>query len=262
MTTMSVQTGWVDSHCHPQMCTGGPDAAIERARAAGVAAMVVVGTDLASSREAVDLAARHPDVFATVGLHPHDASRLDVEWDALADLAGAPRVVAIGEAGFDLYYRHAPVDAQDAAFRAQIRLAHDLDRPLVIHSRDAWDETFRVLADEGVPRRTVFHCFTGGPAEADRALALGAALSFSGIVSFKSADDVRDAARRCPPDRLLVETDAPYLAPVPHRGRENEPALVGAVGAAVAAAVGRPVASVAGDSAAAATGWLGLGPGG
>jgi TatD DNase family protein len=240
------------------MSTGGADAAIERARAAGVAAMVVVGTDLASSREAVDLASRHPDVYATVGLHPHDASRLAAEWDALVALASAPRVVAVGEAGFDYHYLHSPADAQDAAFRAQIRLAHELDRALVIHSREAWDDTFRVLIEEGPAARTVFHCFTGGAVEADRALDLGAALSFSGIVSFKTADDVRAAAARCPADRLLVETDAPYLAPVPHRGRENEPALVGAVGEALAAAVGRPVAEVAAATAAAAAAWLNL----
>jgi len=260
MATLNVQTRWVDSHCHPQLVatTGDADAVLERARDAGVVAMVVVGTDLASSREAVALAERHADVFATVGLHPHDASRLEDEWDALVDLAAHPQVVAVGEAGFDYHYLHSPADAQDAAFRAQIRLAHTLDRALVIHTRDAWDDTFRVLADEGMPRRTVFHCFTGGAPEAARALALGAALSFSGIVSFKNAADVRAAAAACPPDRLLVETDSPYLAPVPHRGKENEPAYVGAVGAALAAAVGREPAVVAEETAAAAATWLGV----
>jgi TatD DNase family protein len=188
--------------------------------------MVVVGTDLESSRQAVDLASEHPDVYATVGLHPHDASRLDAEWDDLVDLAKSPRVVAVGEAGFDFHYMHSPPDAQDAAFRAQIRLATFLDRALVIHSREAWDATFAVLVEEGVPARTVFHCFTGGAAEADRALELGAALSFSGIVSFKSADDVRAAAALAPAERVLVETDSPYLAPQPVRGGRNEPAYV------------------------------------
>jgi TatD DNase family protein len=251
---------WVDSHCHPQLdaTTGDPDAVLRRAREAGVVAMVVVGTDLASSRAAIDLAERHPDVFATVGLHPHDASRLGDEWDALVDLAAHPRVVAVGEAGFDFHYNHSPGPEQDAAFRRQICLAHELDRALVIHSRNAWDDTFRVLADEGVPRRTVFHCFTGGAPEAERALALGAALSFSGIVSFKNADDVRAAAACCPPERMLVETDSPYLAPVPHRGRKNEPAFVTAVGAALAAALGRTPDAVAATTAAAAATWLGL----
>jgi TatD DNase family protein len=251
---------WTDSHCHVQWCDGGADAAIERARAAGVAAMVVVGTDADSSRAAIELAARHDDVRATVGLHPHDASKLDDEWPLLLELARAPGVVAIGEAGFDLHYRHSEPDVQEAAFRAQIRLAKELDRALVIHSREAWADTLRVLADEGPPPRTVFHCFTGGPPEAAECLDLGAHLSFSGIVSFKGADDVRAAAAICPLDRLLVETDAPYLTPAPHRGRENEPALVGVVGAALAAAAGLEIEEVALATVANAARVLGTAP--
>jgi TatD DNase family protein len=212
--------------------------------------MVVVGTDRESSRAAIELAGRHADVAATVGLHPHDASRLTEEWPDLVDLAASETVVAVGEAGFDLHYRHSEPDAQEAAFRAQIRLAHELDRALVIHSREAWDDTFRVLADEGPPPRTVFHCFTGGPAEARRALDLGAQLSFSGIVSFPNADDVRAAAAICPLERALVETDAPYLTPVPHRGKENEPAFVADVGRALASAMGHDVEEVAAATAA------------
>jgi TatD DNase family protein len=235
------------------MMRGGADQAIERARDAGVRAMVVVGTDLETSRAAVEIAGRHPDVRATVGLHPHDASCLDDEWPALAALAAAPGVVAVGEAGFDFHYRHSPADAQERAFREQIRLAKRLDRALVIHSREAWDATFGVLADEGPPPRTVLHCFTGGPHEARLALELGAYLSFSGVVSFRTAHDVRAAAVVAPPDRVLVETDAPFLTPEPHRGRrENEPALVGLVGAALAAAAGRPEAAVAAATAGAA----------
>jgi TatD DNase family protein len=240
---------WVDSHCHLLSLSGGADAPLERARAAGVEAVVCVGTDLVTSRASIKVAARHHDVAATVGLHPHVASKLAVEWDELEELARTPSVVAIGETGFDFHYRHSPVDDQEAAFRAQIALAHRLGLALVIHTRDAWDDTFRVLADEGVPDRTVFHCFTGGPDEARRALALGAYLSFSGIVSFKNADHVRAAALLTPLDRMLVETDAPYLAPVPHRGRENEPAWVADVGAALAAAAGHSA-----DETAAATG--------
>jgi TatD DNase family protein len=241
---------WVDSHCHVQMATDGADAVLDRARDAGVTAMVVVGTDLESSHAAIDLAARHNDVWATVGLHPHDASHLAEQGDALEALAANDRVVAVGETGFDLHYRHSEPDIQEEAFRRQIRLAHRLDRALVIHSREAWDDTFRVLADEGPPERTVFHCFTGGPDEARRALDLGTRLSFSGIVSFPNADDVRAAAALCPLDRVLVETDAPYLTPVPHRGRENEPAYVSVVGAALADALGRPVEAVAAATAA------------
>ncbi len=240
---------WVDSHCHLgwEGSEADPETELREATEAGVEALVCVGTDLASSRRAVELADRHPAVRATVGLHPHDASRLGEEWDALAALARdrADVVVGIGEGGFDFYYEHSDRAAQEAAFRAQIALARDLDRALVIHSRDAWDDTFRVLGDAGVPPRTVFHCFTGGPDEATRALELGAYVSFSGIVSFKNADDVRAAAAVVPLDRVLVETDAPYLAPVPHRGRPNRPAWVAEVGAALAAATGRPVDEVA-----------------
>jgi TatD DNase family protein len=236
---------WVDSHCHLPSLEGGAGPALQRARAAGVVGVVCVGTDLASSQAAADLADREPDVVATVGLHPHDASRFDQEWEQLAELARAPQVVAVGETGFDFYYRHSRADEQERAFRAQVALARDLGRALVIHTRDAWDDTFRVLADVGVPARTVFHCFTGGRDEAQRALDLGAYVSFSGIVSFKNADDVRAAAAITPADRVLVETDAPYLAPVPHRGRENEPAWVADVGGALAAATGRDLGDVA-----------------
>jgi TatD DNase family protein len=241
---------WVDSHCHLQLgsAAGDADAAdaqVRRALDAGVEWLVCVGTDLETSRHALDVAARHREVRATVGLHPHDASKLAAEWAQLEALAHADDVVAIGETGFDLYYEHSPRDEQETAFRFQIRLAKRLDRALVVHSRDAWDHTFRVLEDEGVPDRAVLHCFTGGPVEAERALALGVHLSFSGIVSFPNAAEVRDAAAIVPPDRLLVETDAPFLAPVPLRGRENEPAHVVHVGDALARARGEPLDAVA-----------------
>jgi TatD DNase family protein len=248
VTSGDAHPGWVDSHCHLgwEGAEDDPDTTVAEAREAGVEALVCVGTDLATSRRAVELADRHPEVRATVGLHPHDASRLDEEWEELATLARARAdvVVGIGEGGFDFFYEHSDRAAQEAAFRAQIALARDLDRALVIHSRDAWDDTFRVLGDTGAPSRTVFHCFTGGPDEARRALELGAYLSFSGIVSFKNAHDVRAAAAIVPLDRVLVETDAPYLAPVPHRGRPNRPAWVVEVGAALAAAAGRPLDEV------------------
>lgn len=245
-------SGWVDSHCHVQFASRGADEAIARARAAGVSWVVCVGTDLASSEAAVQLASRCDDVYATVGLHPHDAARLDDEWAALTELARLPRVVAVGETGFDLHYEHSPRAQQEVAFRRQIQLAHDLDRALVIHSREAWDDTFRVLREEGVPAATVFHCFTGGPSEAALALGLGACISFSGIVSFPNAAEVRAGAAIVPADRLLVETDSPYLAPVPHRGRENEPAYLPVVGAALAAARAEPEAKVTAATAATA----------
>ena len=227
-------TAWVDSHCHLQLAGG--DEHVARAIDAGVEWMVCVGTDLATSGEATELAARHENVYAAVGLHPHDASKLAAEWGMLEPLAVSDACTAIGEAGFDLYYEHSPADEQETAFRWQIRLAKRLQKPLVIHSRDAWDDTFRVLDDEGVPERTVFHCFTGGPEEAKQALARGCYLSFSGIVSFKNAEALREAARHAPADRILVETDSPFLAPEPYRGQPNEPAYVVAVGEALARA--------------------------
>jgi len=153
-------------------------------------------------------------------------------------------VVAVGECGLDYHYDHSPRDVQRAAFAAQIGLAHERGLALVIHTREAWDDTFAILTAEGVPDRTVFHCFTGGPDEARRALDVGGHLSFSGIVTFKGAHDPRAAAALCPLDRLLVETDSPFLAPVPHRGEQNRPALVPIVGSAVAAARGVDVAEV------------------
>lgn len=241
---------WVDTHCHIQgldESEGDSAAIVDRAVAAGVPQMVCVGTGMASTLRAVELAGARPEVWATVGLHPHDASRLDEEWDALARLVGSPRVVAIGETGFDLHYRHSDEESQEEAFRRQIRLASAQGLALVVHTRDAWDRTFEVLADEGVPERTVIHCFTGGPVEAERAVALGAHVSFSGIVTFPNAEDVRAAAAVMAAhlDRVLVETDAPFLTPVPHRGKTNEPMHVPLVGESVAAAMGLPSETVA-----------------
>ncbi|HEX6420189.1 MAG TPA: TatD family hydrolase [Acidimicrobiales bacterium] len=240
---------WTDDHCHLGWEHDGPadpallDTMVDDARAAGVERLVTVGTDRARSAEAVAAAARHPGVvWATVGLHPHDA---DNGLDGIADLLGEPGVVAVGECGLDYHYDHSPRSVQRQAFAEQVGLAHEHDLALVIHTREAWDDTFAVLDAAGVPERTVFHCFTGGPDEARACLDRGAMLSFSGIVTFPSADDVRAAAALCPLDRALVETDSPYLAPVPHRGRPNRPALVPLVGAAVAEAMGRPVEAVA-----------------
>jgi TatD DNase family protein len=227
---------WTDSHCHlPFEGIEDPGAAIAEAAAAGVGRMVTVGTDVAQSRAAIAVARAHDGVWATAGLHPHDAK---AGLDGLEALLSEPEVVAVGECGLDYHYDHSPRDVQRAAFAAQVALARRHDLALVIHTREAWDDTFAVLAEGGVPERAVFHCFTGGAGEARRALDLGAHLSFSGIVTFKSAGDVREAVALCPLDRLLVETDSPFLAPVPHRGRVNRPALVPLVGAAVAAVRG------------------------
>ena len=216
--------GFVDSHCH-LYDTRGVDLAevLAAARTAGVGTMINVGCDAATTASAIAIAEQHEHVWATAGLHPHEAVH---GVDTIVGFLDHPKVIAVGEAGLDHYYDHSPRQVQREAFAAQIHLAHDHGLPLVIHTRDAWDDTFDVLDAEGVPDRTVFHCFTGGPDEARRCLDRGAFLSFSGIVTFPSATDLQAAAALCPADRMLVETDSPYLAPVPKRGRTNQPAFV------------------------------------
>jgi TatD DNase family protein len=236
---------WTDSHCHLQMLNDQREVLV-RAERAGTRRIVLVGTDAESSRAAIAQAASLTaesavpvEMWATIGLHPHDAS---VGLDEIVELVGEvasdgfprTRVVAIGECGLDYHYDHSPRGAQRSVFAAQVALAHRHSLALVIHTREAWDDTFRVLEAEGVPERTVFHCFSGGPSEAAACLEAGAYVSFSGIVTFKSASEVRDAARATPAERILVETDSPFLTPVPHRGKPNEPAFVPLVGAALA----------------------------
>jgi len=267
---------WIDSHCHLQDTyrPEGTDvlAALSEAAGAGVGGVVCVGTDAVTSRQAVGLvhdvrgavatggtpgSGRLPGDFgawATMGLHPHEASHgLEELEPALADtLARAPGVVvAVGECGLDYHYEHSPRDVQRRVFAEQVALARRHDLTLVVHSRQAWDDTLDVLHAEGPPERTVLHCFTGGPDEATRCLDLGAYLSFSGIVTFKGAHEVRAAAALCPLERLMVETDAPFLAPVPHRGQQNRPAWVVDVGEAVAAVKGLTPAVLARSSTAA-----------
>jgi TatD DNase family protein len=232
---------WTDNHCH----LPGGDAAEEpiiEARAAGVTRLITVGTDAEHSRQAIAVARDHEQVWATAGVHPHDATE---GVDGIVALLDQAEVVAVGECGLDFFYDHSPRTTQREVFAAQIALAHERDLALVIHTREAWTDTFEILGSEGVPSRTVFHCFTGGPDQARRGLDLGIYLSFSGIITFPSGQDLRDAAALCPLDRVLVETDSPFLAPVPHRGRPNRPALVPLVGAAVAAAKGIDVDEVA-----------------
>ncbi len=252
---------WIDTHCHlslddsvsadPAEAQDGATGAtsvdrvstlLEDARQAGVARLVTIATDAASARAAIDLASVHDDVWATVGLHPHDAVNGTAGLEAL--LAEAP-VVAVGECGLDYHYEHSPRDAQRRAFAEQVALAKRHDLALVVHTREAWDDTFAILDTEGMPARTIIHCFTGGPDEARACLDRGAYLSFSGIVTFRNAADVREAAVLCPEDRLLVETDSPFLAPVPFRGSTNQPGWVPVVGAAVAEARGVAPAAVA-----------------
>ena len=224
---------WTDTHCHLEddRLDLGADAAVAAAVDAGVTTLITIGCDAATSAAAIAVAERHPHVWATVGLHPHEAQHGTAQ---LLPYIEHPRVVAIGECGLDYYYEHSDRASQRTAFAEQIRLAHAHDLTLVVHTRDAWEETLEILDAEGVPKNTVMHCFSGGPDDARRCLDRGMFLSFSGIATFKNANDVREAARMCPDDRILVETDSPYLAPVPHRGKQNQPAWVAVVGTAIA----------------------------
>lgn len=221
----------VDSHCHldfPDFAAE-MDAVVERARAAGVGRMVTIGTRVRRSAQVRAIAERYDDVFCSVGTHPHNAGEeADVTLDELLREADHPKVVAIGEAGLDYHYDTAPRDAQHAGFRLHITAARQTGLPLVIHARDADEDVADILEDEYAKGAFTFvlHCFTAGPELARRAVALGGYVSFSGILTFKTGAPLRDIAAALPADRVLVETDAPYLAPNPWRGKRNEPSYV------------------------------------
>jgi len=233
----------IDSHCHLDFpdFAGDLDAVLERARAAGVERMITIGTKVAKAPGVVAIAERYDDVFFTVGTHPHEAAGEGAEdFAAMRTFAQHPKCVGIGEAGLDYHYDYAPRDVAKRVFRGQIRLARELDLPLVIHARDADDDIAVILAEEMAQGgfRAVLHCFTSSRALAEAALALGLMISFSGVVTFKKSEALRAIARDVPLDRILIETDAPYLAPTPHRGRRNEPAFVVATAGVVADARG------------------------
>ncbi len=221
----------IDSHCHldfPDFASE-LDAVVERARAAGVERMVTISTRVKRQAELLAIAERFVDVFCSVGTHPHYAhEELDVTAADLVARTRAAKVVALGEAGLDYHYDNSPRDAQERGFRAHIAAARETGLPLVIHSRDADDDTAKILEEE--TRKGAFpavlHCFTGGPDLAQRAIALGLFISFTGILTFKTSDALRAIAAKLPADRILVETDAPYLAPGKLRGKRNEPAYV------------------------------------
>lgn len=254
---MSEPYAIVDSHCHLDAEPFDADRAevLARARAAGVTVVVVPGTDLASSRKAVDLvraASGEPRLFAAVGIHPHSASECltpaegtaDDVLEALRGLALEPGVVAIGETGLDYHYNFSPPDVQRASLRRQVRLARALDRPLILHCRDAEADILRIIAEEGASGGVV-HCYTGGLETAQALLAAGFYLGFTGIVTFKNSQALRDVAAAVPLDRILLETDSPYLAPIPHRGRRNEPAFLPGVAAVIAGLHGLSAAALA-----------------
>ncbi len=233
---------WFDNHCHLTSLKQEPELAVAAALEADVTRLLTVGCTVEDSTRAIEIASRFPNVWATAGVHPHDASD---GIDGLEELLADENTVAVGECGLDYHYDHSPRDQQAESFVQQIALAHKHDLALVIHTREAWDDTFEILDREGMPERTVFHCFTGGADEATAAVERGAYVSLSGIVTFKTAENLREAALVTPIDRILVETDSPYLAPVPHRGKPNQPANVAVVGEFVADLLDRPVAEFA-----------------
>jgi TatD DNase family protein len=240
----------VDSHCHLDFADFVPDrdAIIRRARAAGVGRMVTISTRIERFAEIGALAESYDDVFCTVGQHPlHLFEGPEVGLDRILALASHPKCVGIGEAGLDYHYNSAPRDLAERVFRTHIAAARITGLPLVIHSRDADQDMAAILTDEmGKGRfKAVLHCFTSSMDLAQAGLALGLSISFSGIVTFKNSQPLRDIARIVPDDRLLIETDAPYLAPVPHRGKRNEPAFVAATAAVLAEVRGVPVATLA-----------------
>ena len=223
----------IDSHCHLDSAEfdADRDAVIERALAAGVEHMMAIGTgngppDL---EVALRLAEKHTAFFATVGVHPHDAAKASAEdFKRLADLLAHPKVLAVGEIGLDYHYDFSPREVQKSAFIDQMTIAAQSKKPIVIHTREAWDDTLALIEQHWAPHGIggIMHCFSGGPEEARRAIDLGFYLSFGGIVTFPKALNVHESAKSAPRDRILIETDAPYLAPVPKRGKRNEPALM------------------------------------
>lgn len=222
------------------------DAMIARAHGAGVSTFVTIGCDLATSRSAVDLAARLPFVYATIGVHPHEVKHIAGEWyDDLRRLAQHDKVVAYGEIGLDYHYNHSPPGLQRQRFREQVCLARELSLPIVIHTREAQEDTIAILKEERATEvGGVFHCFSGDAWLAKDALDLGFLLSFSGVITFQNAAMLRDIVKTVPLERMLIETDCPYLTPVPHRGQRNEPAHVRFVADKIAELKGLPVEDI------------------
>ena len=243
----------VDTHCHLHLLSEPVEEVLGRARAAGVTHVVDVGIDLESSRQAAGNAERFATVSATAGVHPHEAVTLTSDTlQALRGLLADERVVAVGETGLDYFRDHSPRDVQRAAFAAHVRLARELDKALVVHSRDAFEDVMAILDAEGAPGRVVLHCFSGDARMAERAVQAGYHVSFAGTVTFKNAPELREACAVVPLDRMVLETDSPFLSPHPFRGRPNRPERVAITAETVAAVHGLPVEEVASATAATA----------
>jgi TatD DNase family protein len=243
----------IDSHCHLDMVGGDVAGAVAAAQAVGVRRIVTIGVDIATSQWAARAADEHPDVYAAVAVHPNDVDGIgDAEYAEIERLAGQPRVRAVGETGLDYYRDWADPEKQRAAFRRHIAIAKATGKALVIHDREAHDDVLRILDEEGAPERTVFHCFSGDAAMARACAERGYVMSFAGNVTFSSASALREALAEAPLDLLLVETDAPFLTPTPHRGRPNASYLVPLTVRAMAETRGEPVDTVAAAIAATA----------
>jgi len=241
----------IDSHCHldEKQFDSDREATIDRALAAGVEQMLAIGTgDGPPDYEAgIRLADKYDCMVASVGVHPHSAQQADEETcKRLRELLKHPKVVALGEIGLDYHYDFSPREVQKRVFIEQLQVARDARKPIIIHTREAWPDTFEILEEHWAPAKLpgIMHCFSGGPEEAQRSLDMGFYISFAGVVTFPKAINIQEAAKMVPGDRFLIETDAPYLAPAPNRGKRNEPAFVAHTAAKIAALRGQSVEDI------------------
>ena len=223
----------VDSHCHldyPDFAAEGLAEIVSRARSAGIGHFLTICTEISKFPQVLEIANAYPFINCTVGTHPHhaaEAGEINIKREEIVAFTKDPKVAGIGETGLDYYYKHSPPEEQQRVFATHVEAAGETGLPLIIHTRDADDDTIKVMREAGQGKvGGVMHCFSGGRKLADESLALGFHISFSGIITFKKAEELRDVVKHVPMDRILVETDSPYLAPVPHRGKRNEPAFV------------------------------------
>jgi len=247
----STQLSFIDTHAHLGMLEHSPiEQILDRAKTQGISKMITVATHEESWKVNEQFAASSPDIYFTLGLHPHDAEKVPNCEQAMRTFYGASKYrqkcVAIGETGLDFFYNFAGKEAQVAQFETQVRLAEEWNLPLVIHCREAFPDLFKSLKKVGVPKRAgVMHCFTGTTEEALESIDMGFSISFSGIITFKNAESLRETVKKIPEDKLLIETDCPFLAPMPHRGKKNEPAYLPHTAQVIATARGATLSEIA-----------------